>query len=83
MCHHKQGLVALYLPDGVNDRPLGLHVQSRRGLVHHQQFKILIERSGKGDPLSLAAGDSRPVLPDERADPVGHPLHVLPDLRAS
>ena len=54
MCHHEKCLVPHKRRQGVEDRPFHQAVQRRRGLVKHQDVRLLDQRPGDGQTLSLS-----------------------------
>ena len=52
------------------DARLDLGVDGRRGVVEDQQARPPYQRAGKGDALSLTAGQGRAALPQPGAQPV-------------
>ena len=82
MGHHKQRFPRPEISDGINHRPLGIHIQRRGGFVHNQQLKVFIQRPGQRNSLPLSSRDGRTVLSDQGIDPLREPLDVVPDLYA-
>ena len=57
--------------DVVDERLGGRRVEVSSGLVEEQHRRIRQERTGDGEPLALATGETASVFADEGVEPVG------------
>src|SRR3954471_24740700 len=62
--NHERGPAAHQSLQRGHDGGLGLKVDRARRLVEDEDWRVLQEGAGQGDPLSLAAGDGHPALTD-------------------
>ena len=56
--------------DGLLHQPLRLRVQRRRRLVEDEDRRIDEQRAGDGETLTLAAGQPRAALTEDRVVPI-------------
>ena len=75
--NHECGLSSCEFADRGDDPPLGRGVERRGGLIEDEDFRVLENGPGEGQPLALAAGELHAVAAEQRVVAVGQALDEL------
>src|SRR5689334_18817824 len=67
--------------ESANELALRLLIERRSRLIHHEHGRIVVERPGDADALSLATGQANASLADQRVEAHGLLLDEFSKLR--